>query len=105
MQDSISRSETTALKDYSIVQVDPHEALVASLKREVQLLRAENAYFRNQVLSSVINKCLKLYLLLARSPIFRVPHSHRVTFSSHDFHSLHCLLMLASSLACCSPWP
>jgi len=29
--------------------MDPREALVAALKREVQLLRAENAYFRNQV--------------------------------------------------------
>lgn len=34
------------------MQVDPHEALVAALKREVQLLRAENAYFRSQVLSA-----------------------------------------------------
>ena len=29
--------------------MDPHEALVAALKREVHLLRAENAYFRSQV--------------------------------------------------------
>ena len=30
-------------------QVDPHEALVAALKREIHLLRTENAYFRSQV--------------------------------------------------------
>lgn len=32
--------------------MDPREALVAALKREVQLLRAENAYFRIQVVLS-----------------------------------------------------
>ena len=31
------------------MQVDPKEALMVSLKREVQLLRAENSYFRSQV--------------------------------------------------------
>ncbi|BDA49457.1 probable Kinesin-like protein KIF17 at N-terminal half [Coccomyxa sp. Obi] len=37
------------IRNRPVMQVDPQEALVASLKREVQLLRAENAYFRNQI--------------------------------------------------------
>lgn len=62
MQESVGPARYSALRD-TCLQVDPHEALVASLKREVQLLRAENAYFRNQVLSSTNLKALSAALL------------------------------------------
>ena len=32
----------------AMAQVDPQEALVAALRREVRLLRAENAFLRQQ---------------------------------------------------------
>ena len=37
---------------HALVQVDPKEAQTAALKREVQLLRAENAYLRDALTAS-----------------------------------------------------
>eukprot|EP00884_Botryococcus_braunii_P016776 jgi/Botrbrau1/3782/Bobra.0183s0017.1 len=41
------------IRNRPVVQVDPQHATIASLSREVQLLRAENAYLRGQVSASM----------------------------------------------------
>ena len=40
---------TGSMNDLMLMQQDAHQAAIAALQREIQLLRAENSYLREQV--------------------------------------------------------
>ena len=46
---------------YGLVQQDAHQAAIAALQREIKLLRAENAFLRDQVCLINVNHTLYVF--------------------------------------------